>query len=341
MKSMEKLIIAVFLGAFSAYLSFAADPAELTRSQWLKKIGESASDETSLVDTVKRLAPTDRVEFSRRLYKAISRMPVSPEEKGARFVKAVVSLLRGNVSVQRSQIVAEAFAEIPIPYLPAVTEELSKHFGQELNKLSDPVYEKIAGDILGVCMTRNAKTDEPVVRNTFAALVFIRGAKNADSIKDKLIAKFTDEQARKVAADLVPGVVASQDYKPLLEAAGIDQAEKIVLRNRFSIAGHTNLERLLADLNANMKPLVGEEKEKDEGEAKVSMPAENIRTGGSMDGYSGSPLPWHPVDLGLERVPRPLIPVEIQGYQNQRTSIWIKGSSKRGKNPRINNRWWY
>ena len=60
-----------------------------------------------------------------------------------------------------------------------------------------------------------------------------------------------------------------------------------------------------------------------------------------MDGYSGSPLPWHPVDLGLERVPRPLIPVEIQGYQNQRTSIWIKGSSKRGKNPRINNRWWY
>ena len=69
------MVLALAVGAVAAQ-----ETAVLTRAQWLKKIGESVASESVLRETLAQVAPADKVEFTQRLLKAVTRMPVSPEE---------------------------------------------------------------------------------------------------------------------------------------------------------------------------------------------------------------------------------------------------------------------
>jgi len=232
---------------------FAQESTTLTRAQWLKKVGASVSSEAVLRETMSNLASEDKAEFAQRVIKAATRLPVSPEEKSATLVKSAVACIAGATGDAKRQVIAEVFAGTPVEFLPVVSEELAKRFDQEFNKLSNEQFEKVASDTLAACVKENAETDAPSVRNIFALLGFLRGAKDP-ALQSKLIAQLPDERMRNLAAMWIPPALKDRNYDALLAAADVNEV-KIRVEDFVSFLGHANLDRLLADLNNNLLPV--------------------------------------------------------------------------------------
>jgi hypothetical protein len=283
------LIMAMVI-AVGAGSGLAAESSALTRAQWLKKIGASVTSEAVLRETLGQVAPEEKVEFTQRVLKAVTRMPVSPDEKAAAFVRTAVACVASVTGELKYKVIAEIFAGVPVEYLPVVTEELAKRFDQEYNKLSDEQYEKIATDALKIVFARNAQTDAPSVRDTFAILAFLRGAKNP-ALKDKLLALLPDDRMRGLAASWLPPALNERNYDAMLAAADVASLA-MSYENILRMVGHTSLDRLLSLLGSDV-PL--------------------SQLIGSNLGEPPSTGFIQPSDFGINRLP--------QGYQNQSTSI--------------------
>lgn len=297
---------------------FAQEGATLTRAQWLKKVGASVSDEAVLRETMANLTPEDKVEFAQRVIKAATRLPASPEEKSAALVKSSVASIASATGDTKQQVIAKVFAGTPVEYLPVVSEELAKRFDQEFNKLSNEQFEKIASDTVAVCIKENAETDAPSVRNTFALLVFLRGAKDP-ALQNKLITQLPDERMRNLAASWLPPALKDKNYEAMLAAADVGEMQindHILLR----LIGHANLDRLLADLNANLgvKPVEWVDETGTNTVTTTWVPLSQVRSVGGFVVGGGSSMGMldHASDYGINRTP--LYP---QGYQNQGTSV--------------------
>ena len=312
--------------ALEASVLFAQQSTVLTRAQWLKKIGASVTSAEVMRETLSQIAPEDRVEFTQRALKAVTRMPVAPEEKAAAFVRTSVACISGVNGGIKPKVISEVFAGVPVEFLPVTTEELAKRFDQEYNKLSDEQYEKIASETLSSSVARNAKTDAPSVRNTFVILAFQRGAKNP-VLQNKLISQLLDERMRNLAASWLPPALKDRNYDALLAAADVADNFSVRIRDLYSPVGHANLDRLLADLNANL--LKGADKLRDDelgtnAVSSVWVPLSQVQ-GMSGDtpvfgiyGSGQNNLSQVPTLPGQGRVPG--------GYQNQGSSIFRQGS---------------
>lgn len=297
---------------------FAQESATLTRAQWLKKVGASVSSDAVLRETMANLAPADKVEFAQRVIKAATRLPAGPDEKSAALVKSAVACIAGATGEVKQQVIAEVFAGVPVEFLPVVTEELAKRCDQGYNKLSNEQYEKIATDTLAASVTRNAETDAPSVRNAFTILAFVRGAQDP-ALQNKLIAQLPDERMRNLAASWLPPALKEKKYDAMLAAADVDDVDirsEVLLR----LVGHSNLDRLLADLNANLgvKPVEWVDETGTNTVETTWLPLSQVRAVGgfTVGGGSSMGLLDHAPDYGINRVP-----FYPQGYQNQGTSV--------------------
>jgi len=285
-------VSAAVVFALGTTLLFAQGTSFLTRSQWLKKIGSSVMSVEVLRETLAQVEPSERVEFTQRVLKAVTRLPVGPDEKAAAFVRTAVACIAGASGDLKYKIIAEVFAGVPVEFLPVVTEELAKRFNQEYNQLSDEMYEKIAVAAVKAAVERNAKTDEPSVRNTFVILAFLRGAK-VPQLQDKLLALLPDDRMRKLAASWLPDALDKRNYDALLAAADVD-AVQISNDTLLNLIGHGALDRLLYELNSGVS---------------LSRIIEN-----SMATLPSSTIDKTGIgDYGINRLPR--------GYQNQGTNI--------------------
>ena len=288
------LLAAAVIAVLSAGGLSGAETTALTRAQWLKKIGESVTQESVLRETLPLVEAEDRVEFTQRLLKATTRLPVSPEEKAAAFIRTSVACIAGTTGDLKYKVIAEVFAGVPVEFLPVVTEELAKRFNQEYNKLSDEQYEVIASAALTIAIPRNAKTNEPSVRNTFVILAFLRGAKSPD-LEKKLLALLPDQRMRELVASWLPAALGERNYDALLAAADVDAiliSSEVVLR----LVGHSSLDRLLSQMYF----------------ADSLTRVVNV----NLDTIPSTSL-IQPVDFGINRLPRPT----PTGYQNQSLCI--------------------
>lgn len=250
----------------------AEEAAGLTRAQWLKKIGVCVTQEAVLRETLAQVLPEERIEFTQRVLKAIRRLPASPVDKAAIFIRTAVACIASAKGDLRCKVIAEVFADIPVEYLPLLTEELAKRFNQEYNGLSDEAYKRIASDVVKAAVARNAQTDEPSVRNTFVLLAFLRGAKDA-SLEETLLGFLPDARMRGLAKSWLGPALSNRNYEGLLAAADVEQvglpneAKGLTLepgagvilpplvpdcaRNKLTLVGHSQVERLLADLSSD------------------------------------------------------------------------------------------
>jgi len=268
-----------------------AEGVQLKRSQWLKKVGASVMDQAVLKETFGQVKDLEKVEFVQRSMKAISRMPVEPEKKAASFVSTAVNCIQTAKGDVRYTVIAEVFATVPVPFLPVVTEDLSKRFDQEFNKLSDESYEKIASSVIKIAVKRNDRTDDTAVRNTFVVLAFMRGSDNTE-LETKLLALMLDERTKRLVAGWLPASLKG-DYEALLAAAAVEPL-KINPEEYQRLVGHSNLSTLLFRMRSE--------------ESLATSFSESYKT--SKTGFD------QPTDFGVNRIPR--FPT---GYQNQSTSI--------------------
>lgn len=308
----------------------AQQTTALTQSQWTKKIGACALDHNVLRETMAQVASEDKVAFTRRVVKATTRLPVSPEEKGAALVKTSVACIAGAAVDVKKNVIAEVFAGIPVEYLPAVTEELAKRFNQDYNGLPNDQYRKIAEDTLEVAVKRNASSDVPSVRNTFVILAFLSGAKDP-TLKDTLIAKLPDERMRNLAASWIPPALNNKNYDAMLAAADVTPLSSRT-DVQLGLVGSSNLDRLLADLLSNQNAV--SDVQVDETGAEVSqtvwVPLSQARAaaGITIAAPTAGQLN-HAPDYGINRIPRITTVNEIVvylcgvpcGYQNQVTTV--------------------
>lgn len=269
--------------------------ATLTRVQWLKKIGAAVTDPAVLRETLAQVSPDERVEFTQRVLKAVKRLPVSPEEKAASFVSVAVACIANAPGEARYKVIAEVFADVPVEFLPVVTEELAKRFDQEYNGLSDADYQKIASAAVAAAVARNAQTDEPSVRNTFVLLAFLRGAKKRDDLQTVLTGLLPDERTRNLVATWLVPALNDHNYDGLLAAANVEGVS-IPQESLLRLVGHSNMDRLLYDLYAGKG---------------FQLLASGLDTVVKPTNISDIP-----VDHGINRLPR------IPGtYQNQSNTI--------------------
>jgi hypothetical protein len=279
---------------FLSCVDLLAEGVELTRAQWLKKIGASVMDESVLRETFAQVPDADRVEFVQRAMRAVSRMPVEPEKKAAVFVNAAVACIQTAKGDIRYSVIAEVFATVPVPFLPVVTEELSKRFNQEFNKLSDAAYEEIASAVLKIAAERNARTDDPAVRDTFVVLAFLRGTDNTE-LEAKLLALIEDERTRRLVAGWLPAAL-NGDYTALLAAADVDPLDLQAAEFQRQL-GHSNVESILFQMRS------GTTLEQSFSDSWIT----------SQTGFD------QPTDFGINRLPR--FPT---GYQNQEITTECK-----------------
>jgi len=280
---------------FLSCMDLRAEGVELKRSQWLKKIGASVMDDAVLKDTFGQVPDSDKVEFVKRSMNAVSRMPVEPEKKAARFVNVAVSCIQSSKGDTRYSVIAEVFATVPVPYLPVVTEELSKRFNQEFNKLSDEAYAEIATSVVKVASVRNTSTDDPAVRDTFVLLAFLRGTDNTE-LEAKLLELLTDERTRRLVAGWLPAAM-NGDYEALLAAADVEPLQMNVAEFQ-RVIGHSIIEPFLFRMRTDKN-------------FAESMNASWIT---DQTGFGS------PTDFGINRVPKPF----PEGYQNQEISVKCK-----------------
>ena len=232
------LLVAAMAATLTVCCAMAKEAPALTRAQWLKKIGTSVTQESVLRETLAQILPDERVEFTQRVLKAVKGLPVSPDEKAAAYVRNAVACIEGAEGELRYKVIAEVFADVPVEYLPMVTNELAKRFSREYHNLSSNDYERVASAVIQAAVERNAKTDEPSVRNTFVVAAFLRSTQDP-KLTETLVNLVPTEQARGVVNSLLGTVVKDGNYSALLAAANVEPVTTVATPAVLQTGGGT------------------------------------------------------------------------------------------------------
>ena len=264
----------------------------LTRSQWLKKIGDAAKDANIAKEVMKQVAAAEKVEFTQRLLKAITRMPLSPEDKLASLTQASIACI-GSTSLQndgRYKVIAEVIAGVPVEYLPSLVGSLAKRFNQKLNNLTSDQYKGMAETTVKLSVERNKSTDDPAVRNTFAMLLFLTATTSAETpdLQAILLKCLSDDRNRELAKNWIDEALKGNS-EPMLTAADV-VVRVVPPAPAVQRVGVSQTEGLLSDLGG----LTG----------SFGAATRRNNTGSSIGIYISG-------DIGIQTAPRP------RPYQNQ------------------------
>lgn len=236
----------------SAPRATQSDPATmmLTRSQWLKQVGDAAKNPGAIRGVMTQISDGEKTEFTQRVLKAITRLPLSPEEKQALLIKASIECIRSTPlkNDERYKTIAEIIATVPVEFLPGVVGELSKRFDPKVNKLSEEQFSQMADKTIKLAVERNKSTDDPAVRNTFAMLLFLNPTTQPQT--EKLQALLMTRLPNDTGRELAKGYIAEAqkgNYEPLLNATDttvrVTPPPPAVAR-----VGVSQLEQLLVDV---------------------------------------------------------------------------------------------
>jgi len=267
----------------------------MTRDQYFKKVGAAAMDKAVLAETLEQVQLRDCTEFTRRTLRAVTRMPLGPEAKAARYVESsILCIDRARDEDVQLKVVAETIALSPVADLPGLVKELAKRFDPKANNLTAEKYKEFAEKGIRVCVARNAEVDDTKVRNTFAVLLFTRAAPDVPGLQDALLAELPDDSGRRLATAWL-AAAADDDYTAILAAAEIQTTPPMPAIN---MAGYPQTARLLTYLSVSDSTLDA---------------LEIAATGTSLSAVDIQ------IDSGIQQTP--FLGGRIVGYQNQGMSL--------------------
>lgn len=251
------------------------------------KVDAAAKDAATMSSIMKQLSPEDQVAFLAKVNAAIGSFPGSPEEKAAVYLNANEAAMKSHKG-NLQKLLAETYATVPLEALTVINESFANDL---FNRKADPSrpetdasFKAKALDTMKKIQARNAGSPDAGVRDTFAALMFIRASDGTPAdFRDAVVANLPDAKTRDLAKnEWIPpalGEGQSKTYDPMLgssvsepdaEAPSVD----VVLR----LAGPQSSAALLADLMSD----------------GLAMPATAARLDSMRD----------VADYGLNRIPR-------------------------------------
>ena len=270
--------------------------AELGKAEWQAKIGDCANNPAAMKATISQIKASEQAEFVGRVNEAIGKMPGTPEAKSAAFYVVNKAAVRG--ATNKKSVLAEVFATVPVEYLTDINERFATElFGRDANRTyakdeeGDGKFIKLAKSTLAVVNSRCESAKNAGVRQTFAALMFIRAADGSPKgLTDMLIAQMTDSQAKASASAWIAEALRSEgeaaSYDSMLDAAGAEDVDHSVV---LQMTGPSEvIESMLSDLQ------------------DPSVPPSGMGSGNFVSGsVAGAAVPSEDLsDARLTRVPR-------------------------------------
>lgn len=204
----------------------AVTAGALTLAEAQAQIGAVLDNPSKMTEMVSELPPSDQPVFVGRVFKAISELPDTAEEKAAAFVAIGKAAARGAAKAELAEVVAEIFATADIEALTVINErfaaELFSRAAAGGKQVDDAKMKSIAVGLMQKVQARTAGLDDAGVRDTFAALMLLRasGGTPAD-LRDELTAMLAEdvrEDAREVWIPQALGEGVVKSYAQMLVA---------------------------------------------------------------------------------------------------------------------------
>lgn len=280
-----------------AALATLAGAQEMSLADASGKIGEAVSDPAALTATMRQLSAADQVAFLAKVNEAIANMPGSSAEKAAAFLNANKAALKGAKPGNLAQLLAEVFATVPPEALTVLNESFASDlFNRASNPdMSDAAFVALVQNTMKAISARNASSDNAAVRDTFAALMFLRASNGSPAdLADTLVGDLPPASQEVAKREWIPaamGIGQDQSYEPLLGAADADEAAapELVLR----VAGPQTFDALLGDLaTVNSTPVYDASRVAAEIDARVGVI--NLGTADVLPRTTDPTVPWYP-----------------------------------------------
>ena len=240
-----------------AALGFAAlaQESSMSLADARGKIGEAVVDTAKMGEIISQLSAEDQVSFLSDVNAAIDKMPGSNEEKAAAYLNANTAAMKNAKKGNLQNLLAEMFATVSPEALTVINEkfasDLFNRSADPSRPMSDEDFLTIATNTMAVIQEKVSTTDDPGVRETFAALMFIRASNGSPAnLRDVLVANMPDAATRELAAnEWIPAALGEgQDktYEPMLGAS--DAGDAPSLTGVVSMAYYEGESLLLASL---------------------------------------------------------------------------------------------
>ena len=203
-----------------------------------------------------QLDAADQVAFLSEVNAAIGAMPGSVEEKTSKYVDANEAVLKASKKGNLPALLAETFATVPPEALTLVNERLAADlFSRSASPaMTDEEFTNRVFATMEVIQNRTASADDAGVRNTFAALMFMRASEGSPAdLRDNLINNLPDEGTRELAKnEWIPAAMGEgqdKSYESMLGASDAGKApdEGLVLR----MASPATMSAMLSDLGSS------------------------------------------------------------------------------------------
>lgn len=178
-----KKILMMGIAAIAAMAMTDARALSLTDAG--AKVPEAAEKPATMAEVMNQLSEADQLKFLATVNEAIAKMPISEDEKVARYVEANTAAVKA--AANRTAMLAEIFATASPAALAVINEKFAPAIFDPSKQLSAEEKKTAAEAIMKVIESRTAESEvkDAEKRNAAAVLMFTR----ADAgLKDALLA---------------------------------------------------------------------------------------------------------------------------------------------------------
>lgn len=279
--------------------------AELSKAEWQAKVGDCANDPSAMKAIIAQVSAAEQSDFVAKVNAAIAKKPGSSESKAADFYAANKAAVSG--ATDKARVLAEVYATVPVEYLTDINERFATElFSRKANPekpVSDALFVELSTNALAVVNKRCESAENAGVRQTFAAIMFVRAAEGSpEGLVNMFVSQMTDPQAKDSAAGWIAeatgmggtegtgGTEASYDGMLAAANAGEEPDHAVVLQ----MSGSSEIvEALLADLQAP-------------GNESASGSVAGMGAGAFGNSIAGAGVPYDgtTIDIRLDRIPR-------------------------------------
>ena len=240
------------------------------------KIGAVIADPSLMQSTMAQLAtPEDQCSFLGAVNSAIAKMPGSPERRAAKFAEINRAAFKGAKKGNLANLVAEMYATVTIEALTVINERFGAElFNRSANSgvtFTDEQFKAIAVAAMKKIRNRTKETDNSDVRDTLAALMFVRASNGSPKDLANVLTADMDADVREVARkEWIPralneasasegqqGAPQTGDYDTMLDEAGAGEKPDVTVILR--LYAPQMMDAMLADIASGIVDVKGNE----------------------------------------------------------------------------------
>ena len=258
-----KRFLSMVMVLAAALVSFAEVNLPVSLAEARSRISSAVSDTAVMTATMSGLSAADQVTFLGEVNAVIGKLSASPEISAALYLNSNLAAYRSAKKGNLAALLAETFATVPPAALTVINERLAENVfnrnADPAQTISDEQYIDISTNVMAKIVARTSALPDAGVRDTFAALMFLRASNGTPLGLRTLLTSMLPKEVQTQAADVwIPAAMGdngvAKSYEQLVNAG--DRVAGSASGGRMS--------KLLARLGFERKPDSGSSD--DEGE---------------------------------------------------------------------------